>query len=70
MSSKNFDVMVTKDQDGNLLDAPVSVTYTATLTESTFTIGDICEMSRRDNPEWATVEDGIAWFIKETETSR
>ena len=70
MSSKDFDLIVTKDKNGVELEEPMTVTYTATLTETTFTVGDVWETPRINNPEWTTVDDGIAWFIAHTEGKR
>lgn len=70
MSSKDFDVVVTKDKNGELLDAPMTITYTATLTDTKFTVGDVWETERADHPEWETVEDGIASYLATTEGKR
>ena len=70
MSSKDFDLIVTKDKNGVELEEPMTVTYTATLTETTFTVGDVWETPRINNPEWTTVDDGIAWFLEATEGKR
>ena len=70
MSSKDFDIIVTKDKDGKALDEPMTITYTATLTETTFAVGDVWETPIENNPEWRTVDDAIAWFIEHTEGKR
>jgi hypothetical protein len=70
MSSKDFDLIVTKDKDGEALEAPATITYTATLTETTFTVSDVFETERMNHSDWNTVEDGISWFLKETEGTR
>lgn len=70
MSSKDFDLIVTKGKDGEALEDPRTITYTATLTETTFTISDVFETERMNHSDWDTVEDGIAWFLKETEGKR
>ena len=70
MSSKDFDLIVTKDKNGVELEEPMTITYTATLTETTFTVGDVWETARINNPEWTTVDDGIAWFLEATEGKR
>lgn len=70
MSSKDFDLVVTKDSDGVALAEPMTITYTATLTDTTFTISDVFETDRGYQPEWATVDDGISWFLNYTEGNR
>ena len=70
MSSKEFDLIVTKGKDGEALEAPKTITYTATLTETTFTISGVFETERVNHSDWNTVDDGIAWFIEHTEGKR
>ena len=69
-TSKDFDIIVTKDKNGEALAEPMTITYTATFSESTFTVGDVWETPLINNPEWETIDDAIAWFIAHTEGKR
>jgi hypothetical protein len=74
MSSKDFDLVVTKNKEGIALESPTTVKNTATLTENTLSIvsadGETSFEIDRASHEWSTVEDAVAWFLDVTEGKR
>ena len=73
-TTKDFDMVVTKNKEGVALETPVSVTNTATLTETALSVvssdGETSFEIDKGTHEWSTVEDAIAWFLDITEGKR
>ena len=74
-NSKEFDMVVTKNKDGEALAEPITVRSTAILTDTSLSIvsadGETSvEIDRENHPEWTTVEDATAWFLEFLEGTR
>ena len=73
-TTTEFDMVVTKNKEGVALETPVSVTSTATLTETSLTVlsadGQTSFEIDKGPHEWSTVEDAVAWFLEATEGKR
>ena len=73
-TTKDFDMVVTKNKEGVALETPVSVTSTATLTETALSVvsadGETSFEIDKGTHEWSTVEDAVAWFLEVTEGKR
>ena len=72
----NFDLITSKDADGNPLDSPETLSYTATLEEGILTIVRNVEGEENLNitevisQGWDSVSDGVAWFTEITASKR
>lgn len=72
----NFDLITSKDADGNPLDSPETLSYTATLEEGILTIvrnvegEESLNITKVTSQGWESVSDGVAWFTEVTASHR
>jgi hypothetical protein len=72
----NFDLITSKDADGNPLDSPETLSYTATLEEGILTI--VRNVEGEENLKitevtaqgWESLSEGVAWFTEITSSKR
>jgi hypothetical protein len=72
----NFDLVTSKDADGNPLDSPETLSYTATLEEGILTIVRNVEGQENLNitevtsQGWESVSEAVTWFTEVTASHR